>query len=211
MALAASIQQVTEVADRPADRVELVQPPNKQGFGLLVLLRLAAVACSHASCPVRAEPGPLELVFDCAAAFGEVVGDLARDARDAPVVEPAGRAVVGLDRVTELDGLLGGGEPADHRRCVEEVTDARGVECLPAAAVIEHLAEVGDQHVIVRRRITRARRGVSRAGPQQATGVGTSLIPSASTTLTRRTTRRGTRAWRRSQRRGSRACRRLDR
>jgi hypothetical protein len=114
---------------------------NSSASGSSSLLRLPAVARRDAARPIGAEPDLLELVLDRLPPLREVVSDVGGDAGDAPVVELAGRTVVGLYRVAERDGRLRGSESAGHRRRVDEVADAGGVEGLPAAAVVEHRGE----------------------------------------------------------------------
>jgi len=76
------------------------------------------------------------------------------------VIEFARWSVVGLDGIAQLDGGLGGGEAADHGGRVQQVAYGAGVQCLPASPVIQHLGEVGDEHVIVWCRVTGSRSGV---------------------------------------------------
>jgi hypothetical protein len=153
---------------RPADLVQLVEPPHEQGLGRLFDLRVSTVSSGDPSGPVGRESDRFELLLDFRRALGEQLGDRRGDPGDGPVVELPGRPAVRLDGVAELDGLLGGGESARHRRCVDDVPDAGGVESLPSASVVKHLCDIGDQHVVVRSRVAGTRRCVTGAGPQQA-------------------------------------------
>ena len=58
-------------------------------------------------------------------------------------------AVVGLDPVAEADGHAGAGHAPMQRGRVEVVAQQRHVGRLPAAAVVIHTQQVGDEHVVV--------------------------------------------------------------
>ena len=105
------------------------------------------------------------------------------DPGKAPVTEATRRPWVGLDRVPEPDGFLRGGEAPDHRRSVDQVAEPAGVERLPPALHVEHLREVGDQHVVVRLRVSGTSGEVSSPRPQQTRRRGPGLCSASATTL----------------------------
>jgi hypothetical protein len=99
------------------------------------------------------------------------------------MVEPAGRPRVRFDGVAQLDRPLGGSEPADHGGGVGQVPQPGGIQRLPAAVAVEHLGQVGDQHMIMRCGVAGPGGGVAGAGPQQAPGRGAGLPAAAAAAL----------------------------
>ena len=81
----------------------------------------------------------------------------AAEVGSAPARQTAQAAGTFCTATTRRDRVKKGGgcEAAGHGRRVDEVADAGGVECLPAAAIVEHLGEVHDEYVVVRRRVAR--------------------------------------------------------
>jgi hypothetical protein len=76
--------------------------------------------------------------------------------------------MVGFDGVAQLDRCGRRGHPAERSGSVQQVPQRRGVEGFPAPFAVRHVAQVGDQHVIVGFRIARPRGGVPGAGPDQS-------------------------------------------
>ena len=93
-----------------------------------------------------------------------------RDALDLPVAELARGAGVGLDPVAQFDGLPGRGHPADHGRGVEVLSPEGRVRCLGPTPLVQHLDQVGDEHVVVGPRVPGPRRGVPGVGVDETGG-----------------------------------------
>jgi hypothetical protein len=149
----------TEVGDQaldgPADRLQLRLPPWKQFVDTGVALHVPRSPGGDATSPVARVAGGREVLGDLVRALREDLADRIRDAGDAPVAQVPRGAVVGCDREAQLDGSGGGVEPPDHRRCLHGVAQRGAVEALVAAAAVEHLHDVGHQHVVVGCRVSR--------------------------------------------------------
>src|SRR5205814_4551086 len=101
---------------------------------------------------------------DLGGPFGVHVEDLVGDPGDAPVAEPTGRARIGGDGVAEFDGHPGAGPPSDGGGGVELFAPHGGVGRLPAAPVVEHLHDIGQEDVVVGAGVTRPGGGVAGVG-----------------------------------------------
>ena len=71
------------------------------------------------------------------------------DAGDCPAAQATGRPGVSLDAVAQLDRLGRRRHAADRRRGVEVVAEQPGVQPFPAASLVAHPHDVGDEHVVV--------------------------------------------------------------
>lgn len=118
--------------------------------------------------------------------LGDLIGPLRQhlarlrwDAGDAPVAEPTGRAVVSFDAIAELDRLVGRVQPADGCGGVQHVAERGGVERLPAAALVGHGDDVGDEDVVVGSGVAGSAGGVAGDGPREPVGRGAGLGPAS--------------------------------
>jgi hypothetical protein len=94
-----------------------------------------------------------KIFADLVAALREDLADVLRDADDAPVAQIPRRAVVRRDVKAELDRPGHGVPPTDHRGGFQRVGQGPAVEGLVPAGGVEHFDDVGDQHVVVGRRV----------------------------------------------------------
>ena len=148
--------------------LDLGLPAGHQVADRFVLLRTTCAASSDRPLTIAALRVSAGGIVDLGGPFRVHRHHLVRDAGDRPVAEPTRRAVVGDDPVAQLDSDTRRAEPSVGGGGVEVLAPQRGVGGLPATAVVEHLDQVGDQHVIVRARITRPGGGVAGDGVQQA-------------------------------------------
>ena len=116
-------------------------------------------------------------VVDLGRPLGEQLADLVRDPRDPPAAQPSGPSRIRLDSVAEIDRSPGGGGAADDRGRVQHIPERRGVERLPPALGVQHLDDVGDEHVIMHGRVPGPARPVPGHRPRQPGRRRADLVP----------------------------------
>jgi hypothetical protein len=152
--LAGAVQRRGKAFEGPAVGFELGDPTTHELVGAGAALDRPVAAGGDVAGPVARVAHLFEVVGDLVRALGEDVAHLDRDPHDPPIPSPPRPSPVGLDRITQLDGLGRRAQPTHHRRRLVPVPQLVGPQCLVAALGVAHLAHVGDQHMIMQVRIT---------------------------------------------------------